>query len=93
MNERLDLEDFDKDLEVGEIVKLARLAGFDGIAIARALTTGLRVFIKSKNDPEFEEKVRVAYEEVKQKLSEVERGQEIIDALGDPLKQGYNKTL
>src|SRR3990167_2715569 len=99
MSERLEPENLIKALGADRVIKLPEKLmsfSFDGIAIAWEIRRGLSALIKSKNDPAFEEKVKVAYEEAKEKLKGSEYGGQILEALGDSFKEGRlgdNNTL
>jgi len=62
MNERLQPENPRKALGADEIIKLAKMSTFDGVAIANEIREGIEKLLKSNPSSEFAEKVRLAYE-------------------------------
>ena len=70
------------------VSQLAMLASFDGVAIAEEIREAITLLLKSRSqDPSFARRVKDAYENAGKVLSGLERGQELITALGDPVAE------
>jgi hypothetical protein len=71
-----------------QVAELTSLATFDNVAIAEEIREAIVLLLKSRSkDPNFIRRVKGVYENAKQVLAGLERGQELIDALGDPIAQ------
>jgi len=72
------------------VAQLDTLATFDGVAIAEEIREAITLLLKSRSqDPNFARRVKDAYESARKMLSDpdLERGQELITALGDPVAE------
>lgn len=70
-----------------QVAELSALATFDGVAIAEEIREAITLLLKAKaQDPAFVQRVRDTYNNAGKMLARLERGQDLIDALGDPAK-------
>jgi hypothetical protein len=70
-----------------QVAELTKLSTFDGVAIAEEIREAISMLLKSRpRDPEFVRRVREHYENAGTVLAKLERGHEVIDALGNPLE-------
>jgi hypothetical protein len=73
-------------LSKDQVAELTSLATFDGVAIAEEIREAITMLFKSRSqDPAFARRVRDAYENAREVLAKLERGDEVIDALGNPV--------
>lgn len=72
-------------LDENQVAQLTSLATFDGVAIAEEIREGISLLLeRRKQDPEFRARVIKAYRDAERLLTQLDRGEEILAALGDP---------
>ena len=70
-----------------QVAELSALATFDGVAIAEEIREAISLLLKAKaQDPAFVQRVKHVYDNAGKMLAKLERGQELIKALGDPTR-------
>lgn len=70
-----------------QVANLSTLATFDGVAIAEEIREAITMLLKKRSeDPNFARRVRDAYENAGRVLAGLERGNEVISALGNPFE-------
>lgn len=76
-----------------QVEELTNLARFDGIAIAEEIRESIALLLKSRSqDPSFVQRVRTVYENARTTLASLERGPEVLSALGDPVREAGQAT-